>query len=232
MQNHIGLTLMENFVVGVASSIVATILVVIFGKWKGWWWKTKNSSSIELATRTLKYLDGEAEERTNQMVGLTKKLGDSLVASSKSNTQYDSSFEIEALSIIDELVSGIKPLATELSAANPELDDLKRAVNSYQKGLEWRSQIVKHLCHPPNPKAMDAGHVRDQLLSENLLPQKLLQAAQGEVAIFLRGYGVNWIARRKYLSQIVKKQRALCKESVANEYRSVLQQTSLHKAKR
>lgn len=129
------------------------------------------------------------------------------------------------------MITAIKPLATELSAADPELDNLKRAMISYQKVLERRAQIVNHLCHPPNPPAMDPGHVRDQLLSENVLPHDLLKAATGEAAIFLRGYGIGWLARQKYRRSIIKKQRALYKEAIAKEYRTVLQQTSLHKAK-
>ena len=84
----------------------------------------------------------------------------------------------------------------------------------------------------PNLPAMDPGHVRDQLLSENVLPHDLLKAAKGEATLFLRGYGINWLARQKYRNNIVKKHRAKFKESVAKEYRSVLQQTSFHKAQK
>lgn len=223
---------MENFAVGLASSILGGIILGILGKWQGWWLRSKSESSIDLATRTLKILDGEAGEKTNEMVNITKQLGDSLVAFYKTKTPYKEHLETEALSLLVELLALIKPLATELSAANPELDELKRAVNSYQKGLEWRSQIIEHLCHPPNPPAMDPGHVRGQLLSENLLPYELLKAAQGEAAIFLRGYGINWINRRNYHRDIEKKHRAKYKESVSHDYRTVLQQTSLHKARK
>lgn len=219
---------MENLLISIVGSIIAAIIMAIIGMW---WWKTKNKSSIELATRVLKYLDGEAEEDTNRMVQLTQQLGDSLVKFYKSKTPYNTEYNNIINSIINKLLSNINPLATELTAANPELNELKKSVNSYREGLQWRSSIVKHLCHPPNPSAMDPGHVRDQLVSENLLPQKLLKAAQGEAAIFLRGYGVNWIIRRKYLRQIVKKQRALYNEAVEKEYRSFLQQTALHNAK-
>ncbi|MEX1665503.1 hypothetical protein [Zhongshania arctica] len=223
---------MENFAVGLATSILGGIILAILGKWQGWWLRSKSEPSIDLATRTLKILDGDAGEKTNEMVNLTKQLGDSLVAFYKTKTPYKEHLETEALFLLNELLDLIKPISTELSAANPELDELKRAVNSYQKGLEWRSQIIKHLCHPPNPPAMDPGHVRDQLLSKNLLPHELLKAAQGEAAIFLRGHGVNWFKRQNYRRDIVKKHRAKYKEAVAHDYRSVLQQTSLHKARK
>lgn len=223
---------MESFAIGVVSSIVGGIILAIFGKWKGWWWKSKSKHSIELATRVLKILDGEAEEKTTKMVYATKQLGDSLAVFYKNNTPHNKEHEAEAQALIEQLLALIKPLATELSAANPELDHLKRAVIAYQKGLEWRAQIVKHLCHPPNLPAMDPGHVRDQLLSENVLPHDLLKAAKSEATLFLRGYGINWLARQKYRNNIVKKHRAKFKESVAKEYRSVLQQTSLHKAQK
>ena len=223
---------MENFAIGLASSILGGIILAILGRWQGCWLRSKSEASIDLATRTLKALDGHAGEKTNEMVNLTKQLGDSLVAFYKTKTPYKDHIETEALSLIGEILALIKPLSTELSAANPELDELKRSVNSYQKGLEWRAQIIKHLCHPPNPSAMDPGHVRDQLLSENLLPHELLKSAQGEAAIFLRGHGINWFKRQGYRHSIVKKQRAKYKEAVADEYRSVLQQTSLHKARK
>jgi hypothetical protein len=77
---------MENFVVGVVSSIVGGIILAIIGKWQGWWWKVKSQPSIDLATRALKILDGEAEEKTTKMVYATKQLGDSLVEFYKSKT--------------------------------------------------------------------------------------------------------------------------------------------------
>ena len=173
-----------------------------------------------LSTKVLKVLDGEAEDKTTKMIYATKQLGDSLVAFYKNKTPYNKDRETESLDLIEQLLALIKPLSTELSAADPELDHLKRAVIAYQKGLEWRAQIVKHLCHPPNPPAMDPGHVRDQLLSENVLPNDLLNAARGEAALFLRGYGVNWLARQKYRKNIVKKHRVTFKESVNQEYRT------------
>lgn len=222
---------METFIIGVASSLLAGIILAALGKWRGWWWRSKSPASIELATRVLKHLDGEAQDKTSKMIYATKQLGDSLAAFYKNRTPYKIEYETEALSLIEELTSAIRPLATELSA-KPELDNLKRVLNSYQASLERRAQIVKHLCHPPNPPAMDPGHVRDQLLSENTLPHDLLQAAKGEAAIFLRGYGISWFARRRYLRSIIKKQRTLYKQTVAEEFRRVLQQTSLHKAKK
>ena len=223
---------MEDLAVSVGGSLLATLIVAFFGRWKGWWLKTKNESSVELATRVLKVLDGEAQDKTTKMIYATKQLGDSLVAFYKNKTPYNKDRKAESLDLIEQLLALIKPLATELSAADPEIDHLKRAVIAYQKGLEWRAQIVKHLCHPPNLPAMDPGHVRDQLLSENVLPNDLLNAARGEAALFLRGYGVNWLARKKYRKNIVKKHRVTFKESVNQEYRTVLRQTSLHKARK
>lgn len=79
---------------------------------------------------------------------------------------------------------------------------------------------------------MDPGHVRDQLLSVNVLPHDLLNAAKGEAAIFLRGHGINWFKRREHLQRIRRKQYALYMEAVAKDYRSILRQTSLHKARK
>jgi len=220
------------WLVGIASSVVGAGMFACVGKWRGWWWRTKKPTSVELATRVLKYLDGEAEEQTRQMVYLTKQLGDSLVASYKTKLAHDSDPETDALSLITELLVSVKPLVTELSAADRELDDLKRAVIAFQEGLEWRKQVVNHLCHPPRPSAMDPGHVRAQLLDENTKPHNLLNAAKGEAALFLRGYGLGWLDRQRYLRRIQKEQRRICREAVSREYRTVLQQTSLRKAKR
>lgn len=223
---------MEYLALNVGGSLLATIIVAIFGRWKGWWLKVKNESSVELATRVLKVLDGEAEDKTTKMIYATKQLGDSLVTFYKTKAPYNKDRESESLDLIEQVLALIKPLATELSAADPELDHFKRSVIAYQKGLEWRAKIVKHLCHPPNPPAMDPGHVRDQLLSENVLPNDLLNSAKGEAALFLRGHGANWLARQKYRKKIVKKHRATFKDSVNQEYRAVLRQTSLHKARK
>lgn len=223
---------MENFAIGVVSSIVGGVILAIFGSWRGWWWKQKSGESIELATKLLKVLDGEVEDKTTKMVYVTKQLGDSLLTFYKNKNPYNQEQEKEANELLEQLLAIVKPLVTELSAARPELDHLKRAVVAYQKGLEWRAQIVKHLCHPPNPTAMDPGHVRDQLLSVNVAPHDLLKAAKGEATLFLRGHGVNWLARQKYKRNIIKKNRAIFRDSVAQEYRTVLQQTSLHNAKR
>jgi len=223
---------MENFAIGLASSLLGGIILIILGKWQGLWFRSKSESSIDLATKTLKLLDGIVGEKTNKMVSITKQLGDSLAIFYKTKTPYKADLETEALSLLAELLALTKPLSTEYSAANPELDELKRAINAYQKGLEWRVRIVEHLCHPPNLPAMDSGHVRDQLLSENLLPQELLKSAQGEAAIFLRGHGINWFKRLSYRRDITKKHRVKCKEAIAQDYRSVLQQTSLHKARK
>lgn len=223
---------MENFLSSVASSVVAAAIIAIFGKWKGWWWKGKNQASINLATSVLKTLEGELDSKTRDMVYATKILGDSLISHYKNGSPYDQTRESEAVQLIDQMLSVVRPLAIELSAANPELDHLKRAVSAYQKSLEWRAQIIKHLCHPPNKPAMDAGHVRDQLISDNVLPHDLLDAAKGEAALFLRGYGVGWQERRKYFKEIVNRRRSAYRETVEKDYRKVLQQTALHKAKK
>jgi len=231
-QSRVEYELMENFAIGVSSSIVGGIILIIFGKWKGWWWKEKSQASIDLAIKSLKILEDELDQKTRDMVYASKQLADSLLIHYKNGSDYNQERESEAQGLIDELILKTKLLATELSAADKELDHLKRAVIAYQKGLEWRSQIIKHLCHPPNKPAMDAGHVRDQLLSENCLPHELLDAAKGEAALFLRGYGVGWKARRKYKDDIVKKHHESYKISVEKDYRKVLQQTALHKARK
>ncbi len=102
---------------------------------------------------------------------------------------------------------------------------------AFQESLLWREQTIKHLCHPPNPSAIDPGHIRAQLLDENTKLNDLLNAAKGEATIFLRGHGLRWLYRRKYLRQIKKKQRKLYRQAVSREYRTVLQQTSLSKSK-
>jgi hypothetical protein len=221
---------MESFLIGIASSLAAAFIIFLLGK-KAGLWRSKNPKSIELATRVLKYLDNKGTDKINKTIYATKQLGDSLAIYYKNKTPYKVEFEKEALELIDELVLVIKPLSSELTAADKELDGLKRAIVELQSGLEWRAQIVKHLCSPPNPHKMDPGHVRDQLLSINLLPNDLLNAARGEAALFLRGNGINWLVRQKYRREIIKKQKALYDELVAKEYRKVLRQTSLHKAK-
>lgn len=224
---------MDDLTIGsIASSVVGGVILLGLGKWRGWWWKSKSRSSMDLANRVMMVLDGEVERINGDMVISSKQLGDSLASFYKNNTQYNESSETESLALVDQLLSIIKPLSTELSTANPELDDLKRAVIDYQQGLERQAQIVRHLCHPPNPTAMDPGHVRDQLLSKIELPYELLKAAKGESTIFLRGYGISWRAKRKHRQQIVTKHRALCREAIAQEYRQILQQVSLHKARK
>ncbi len=221
---------MESFFIGIASSLAAAFIIFLLGT-KAGLWRSKKPKSIELATRVLKYLDNDGSDKINKVIYATKQLGDSLAIYYKNNTPYKAEFEKEALELIEELVTVIKPLSSELTAADKELDGLKRAIIELQSGLEWRAQIVKHLCLPPNPHKMDPGHVRDQLLSVNLLPNDLLNAARGEAALFLRGNGINWLVRQKYRREIIKKQRAVYNDLVAKEYRKVLRQTSLHKAK-
>lgn len=63
----------------IAGSVIGGIILLILGKWQGWWWRSKKPASIDLATSVLKLLDGEAEEKTNKMIYATKQLGDSLV---------------------------------------------------------------------------------------------------------------------------------------------------------
>ncbi len=111
--------------IGFATTIVGGFIVMLIGKWRGWWWKTKNPVSIELAKRSLIIFDGEAEEKTKQLIYLTKQLGDSLVASYKTKIAHDREHETGTLSLITELLTPIKPLITELSATERELDNLK-----------------------------------------------------------------------------------------------------------
>ncbi|MEH6814792.1 MAG: hypothetical protein V7677_19835, partial [Motiliproteus sp.] len=46
------------------------------------------------------------------------------------------------------------------------------------------------------------------------------------------GGGINWLQRKTYRRNIAKKHRSKYDDAVKHEYRSVLQQTSLHKAKK
>jgi hypothetical protein len=62
---------MENFLIGIVSSLFAGIILAAVGRWQGWWWRSKSPASIDLATRVLKHLDGEAEDKTNKMVYAT-----------------------------------------------------------------------------------------------------------------------------------------------------------------
>jgi hypothetical protein len=121
---------MESFAISVASSIAATLILAIFGKWKGWWWKEKSQASINLAANVLKALGGDLDGKTRDMVYATKFLRDSLIGHYKHGSPYDSAKESETLQLIDKMLFIVRPLTTELSAANPELDHLKRAVTA------------------------------------------------------------------------------------------------------
>ena len=217
--------------IGISTTILGSGLVALIGRWRGWW-RNKKPASIDLATRVLTFLEGDAEENTRKMIFDTKKLGDSLLASINTNVAHDHDIQYRALDYIHSIVEPLKRLVSELTAADEELDYLKRAVMVFQMSLEDRSQTVTHLCNPPNPPAMDASHVRTQLLSVNTKPNDYLQAAKGEAVIFLRGYGIGRRARFRYFKQTVKKHWPAFKESVAKEHRTTLQQTSLHKARK
>jgi len=223
---------MENYLVGIYSSLTATAILFFLGWWKRWWFRPKSKESIELAKRIYSFLDGDGGEKTNDLVILTKGLGESLSHTYKSGVPYDETLQAQAQELISQLTSSIRPLSSELSTSDKELKTVKEAFLEYQKSIEWRGSIIKHLYHPPNPSKMDPGHVREQLISVNLEPQKKLYAAQGEAAIFLNGHGLNWINRAKYYRQVRKKERALYLEKLNGEYRNILQQTTLHKAKR
>lgn len=215
----------------ITSSIVGAGIFALIGKRRGWWWKTKKRESVALATRVFKCLDDEAVEETNQLVELTFNLGSSLIASYRTKIAHDEETENSSLSLVTELLSLISPLVTELSAADKELDDLKRAIIEFQKSLKRREQIVRHLCHPPNPPAMDARHVQAQLLDEVSLPYELLVAAKGEAIIFLRGHGIGWLERQKKYHHIRGKQWKLCSESIQKEYRKILQLAAIGKSR-
>ncbi|MEE9302584.1 MAG: hypothetical protein V3U84_02255, partial [Thiotrichaceae bacterium] len=194
---------MENFATGIASSLIEGLILAfgggilaIVGRWQGWWGKPKSNVSIELATKVLQFLDGDAEDKTIKMINATKELGKSLVIFYKNKTSYNKDREKETTEILAQLLATVKPLATELSAANPELDHLKRAVIEYQYGLEYRTQIINELCHPRDVHAINPENIYYRLLSANVCPRNLLNAAKGEATLFLRGNGVNWLARQ------------------------------------
>jgi len=222
---------MENFTVGVVASLVATIIVAIFGWVKGWWLKPKKESSLELATRVFQVLDIEARSKTDELISASQRLGDQLTAHYTYGAPFSEQLQADALRLIVDLRSMVKPLVSALAASDKELDRSKRAVVDFDKSLERRAQIINHLCTPPNPRKMDAGHVRDQLLSDNALPAKALNAALGETAIFLKGYGINWFERRKRYRIILKEQRGQFRENVEMRFRSSLQKIALNKAK-
>ncbi|MDC0598694.1 hypothetical protein OAP18_02485 [Gammaproteobacteria bacterium] len=220
---------MQNILIGIAVLIASGIIIAIVGHWKGWWEKTKAPESIELATRAASFLDGKATERTTRLINISKKLGNGLILSYKSESPMDGEIEHEATLMANELLVSLKALVSKLSSADPELEPLKRAVVTYQKALEWRKQIFRNLCHPANPGSIDPGHIRTQLLAENNKLLDLLNAAKGECAIFLTGYGIGWFKRKRHYRQINKKQRKLYQDAVEKEYRSVLQQAALSK---
>lgn len=211
---------------GVLSSYVANVLWHV-----GWRTGRKSPASIELATRVLKFLEGDAESNTKQIVYLSKQLGDALVAAHNRNLAIEPDIDQEPLHLIDETLAHLKPLVTELTASNDQLDDLKRAVIEYKEGLEWRARIVRHLVSPPNPSAIDGGHIRSQLLEESTKPSDLLNNAIGEAALFLRGPGTSLRYRWRKYRQFRKKHRANYKEAVTSEYRKMLRQTAVHHAR-
>lgn len=204
----------------------------LLGRVRGWWWWKKKPASIDLATRILTFLEGDAEENTREMISNTKKLGDSLLTTIGTKLVNDENAQPDALTLIARMLDALKPLVSELTAADEELDNLKRSTMSFQRTLQDRERTIRHLCNPPNPSAMDAGHIRTQLLSVNTEPDDYLQAAKGEAVIFLRGYGVGILKRLRYFRQTVRKHWPTFKESVAKEHRTTMQQTSLHKARK
>ena len=213
------------FTASLAAIIVAAL---IMGRWR---WK-KKAASIGLATKVLKFLDGDADDDTRQMILHSKRLGDSLCASYKTKLAHDREDQDAALELIDKTLKSIKPLTAELTAADKELDDLKRAAIAFQDSLEGRKRTIMHLTEPYMMASMDAGHVRAQLLEVNVEPHEILEAAKGEAAIFLRGYGIGRLARFRCYRTAMKTHWPNFKESVAKEYRAALQRTSLHKAKK
>ena len=224
---------MENpWVIGFTTTIVGGMVLGLLGRWRGWWWWKKKPASIDLATRVLTFLEGDAETNTREMISDTKKLGDSLVASFNTKVAHDHDLQYDALEFIRQILEPLKTFVSELTAADAELDDLKRAVMEYQTSLEDRERTIIHLCNPPNPAVIDASQVRIQLLSVNTQPNDHLQAAKGEAVIFLRGYGVGILRRFRYFRQTAKKHWPTFKESVAKEHRTTMQQTSLHKARK
>lgn len=224
---------MEGLSIGsiLASVIAGVILLWIANFIKNYVRRRKNNASIKLATSAFEYLDVSAREKTTNVISMSKQLGDALVTYYRCDQPIDQNLKTDLIGLLGEVISELQPFVSKLTTARAELDELSAAVLEFKKGLEWRVQIINHLCSSPIPRAIDAGHVRDQLLSVNCLPNDLLNAARGEAALFLRGYGINWFKRREYKRQIVKKHRSLAKETIEKEYRSVLQQTAFAKTR-
>lgn len=220
------------FGISFSASLAAGVVLALFGRWRGWWWRKKKPASVDLATRVLTFLEGDAQENTREMISDTKKLGDSLIASFSTKFVHDKDLETDALTFIEQMLETLRYLVSELTAADKELDHLKRAVMAFQQSLEKREQTIRHLCNPPNRAVIDGSQIRIQLLSVNTEPNDYLQAANGEAVIFLRGYGLGRLARFRYFRQTVKKHWPIFKESVAKEHRTTMRQTSLQKARK
>lgn len=219
---------MQDFTSGaVLSSIVASLIIAWFIWLKDVWFRLKRSeASINLATSSFEFLDATAKDKTRNIISKSKEMGDDLVSHYKFGSPIDDELKNELIALLEGLVAELQPYISKLTAARSELDHVRGAVMEYAEGLKRRLQIVKHLCAPPNPNAMDPGHVREQLLSVNCDLDGLLNAARGEAAIFLRGYGINWLKRWKHKRRIQMEQRKIANREIAKKYRSILQQTA------
>jgi len=203
---------------------------LLFGNWKGWW-RTKHPASIQLAKIIFDYLDGDAPTKITDLISKTNHLGNALIASFKERP-INQSFEKDVQLLITKLLEQINPFVVQLSVADKEHDNLKGTVNKFEQELNLRKRVVTHLCDPPKPGNIDAGHVREQLLNDNLKIDDSLKILQGEAVIFLRGYGIGWLERWKNRRRIKKEQSVICKDAVSKKYRNYLQVRALNLAKK
>ena len=123
---------MENpWVIGFTTTIVGGLLLSLLARFRGWWWWKKKPASIDLATRVLTFLETDAEDNTREMISNTKKLGDSLIASINTKVAHDTDVQYAALDLIHQTLERLKPFVSELTAADEELDYLKRLLDRF-----------------------------------------------------------------------------------------------------
>jgi hypothetical protein len=223
---------MNEYIIGVLASLTVVIIVFVWGKVKGFWFKKNNSFDVDVTKKIFQSLNGDTTQKTANLTGATKALGDVLITHYKNGSQYSDSYKEAPLELIKNILTIVKPLNNELLTGSKDLSHLKKALKEYIECLEWTEKTVNHLCNPPNPKAMHGGHVQSQLLDENCKVHDLLQAAKGEIALYLRGYGINCFQRIKYLRKIKKKEKVAYQNNVDTAYRKVLQSSALGKFNR
>lgn len=217
------------YFIGMISSLAATIIFkIIFRKWE----KGKNSNLVALTKEIYEYFENVATLKMTELVHDSKMLGESLISSFKGQGSYNQDLETKINQNLDILLDSTQTFVTSLSSSEKSLSSLKLVINNIFVELQRRRRTINHLCHPPNPTAMDGGHVRDQLLSGNAdLLHEFVDPIKGECIIFLRGFGVNVFDRWKNYRRVVKKYKPQFTASVKVEHRNYLRTRALNKAK-